>query len=143
MRARPAGALLHKPLAPTSPRRLWVAGDLFLLLTHAPWGPRAALDREAGQRLPALGPAACCSFGVLLIALVTQQRVTRRGAWRLPEAPQECPRVRRGGPGRSGCERGGGLASTNQQVETAGHGTRNGASQAGCDGCRAGLAAGG
>ncbi|PSC74771.1 serine threonine-kinase [Micractinium conductrix] len=31
------------------------------------------------------------SFGVLLVALLTQLPVVQRGGWRLPSAPQECP----------------------------------------------------
>ena len=33
------------------------------------------------------------SFGILLIELTTRQVVVRRGEWRLPAAPQECPQV--------------------------------------------------
>lgn len=31
------------------------------------------------------------SLGILLIALFTQESIGRRGEWRLPAAPDECP----------------------------------------------------
>ena len=45
-----------------------------------------------------------CSFGLALIALLTQQLLLKRGQWHLPRAPQDCPQVGRragggGGPG--------------------------------------------
>ena len=33
------------------------------------------------------------SFGLLLVELTTQQLVTRRGKWRWPRVPQECPQA--------------------------------------------------
>ena len=33
------------------------------------------------------------SFGILLIELTTQQPVEKRGEWRLPRAPRDCPQV--------------------------------------------------
>ena len=34
------------------------------------------------------------AMGILLVELTTQTVVCRRGQWRLPQAPQECPQVR-------------------------------------------------
>ena len=34
------------------------------------------------------------SFGLLLVELTTQQLVTRRGKWRWPRVPHECPQAR-------------------------------------------------
>lgn len=56
----------------------------------------------AGGTLPFSFPAArrprLChfpprSFGVLLAFLLTRQLSERRGKWRLPRAPEECPQV--------------------------------------------------
>jgi hypothetical protein len=41
------------------------------------------------------------SFGILLIELTTQVWVERRGSWRMPTAPQDCPQVM-AGHGRNG-----------------------------------------
>lgn len=53
----------------------------------------AAPEQLMGQRC---GLAAdVYSFGLLLVSLLTRQLMRERGSWRLPCAPEECPRVRR------------------------------------------------
>ncbi|KAL4428495.1 hypothetical protein ABPG75_002584 [Micractinium tetrahymenae] len=50
----------------------------------------AAPEQLMGQRCGL--PADVYSFGLLLVSLLTRQLVRERGAWRLPRAPEECPR---------------------------------------------------
>lgn len=51
----------------------------------------AAPELLLGQRVTLA--ADLYSLGILLIALLTQEPVTRRGGWRLPRSPQECPQA--------------------------------------------------
>ena len=51
----------------------------------------AAPEQLMGQRCTLA--ADMYSFGILLIELTTQQVVSRRGHWRLPHVPKECPKV--------------------------------------------------
>jgi hypothetical protein len=57
----------------------------------APAAAAAAPEQLLGQRCTLAADMYC--FGMLLIELTTQQLVTRRGKWRWPRVPQECPQA--------------------------------------------------
>ena len=63
-------------------------------LSRCAQSPAAAPEQLMGDQCTAASDL--YAFGILLIELTTQVLVERRGSWRMPTAPQDCPQVMAG-----------------------------------------------
>ena len=75
-------------------QRVWTVSHGCTCLPGTLQLSHSAAQECAREQLACVASLSPCSFGVLLVALLTQLPVIQRDGWRLPCAPQECPQVR-------------------------------------------------